>query len=384
MGVACELSIVLPCLNEAETLATCIRKARSSLQRLGIEGEVVVADNGSTDGSQAIAAHEDARVVAVPRRGYGAALRAGIEAATGRYVLMADADDSYCLDDIGAFVDALRAGADLVMGNRFQGGIAPGAMPFLHRYVGNPVLSMVGRRLFRIPIGDFHCGIRAFRRDRILELGMQTSGMEFASEMVVRAALGGLNITEVATVLQADGRSRAPHLRTWQDGWRHLRFLLAFSPRWVLVYPALTLLALGLAGLVWLSFGQQRVGPVVFSLQTMLACATAVVVGLQAVGMAVVARSSATQLGLLPSSQRLDRALEQVTLERGLIVGLVLFLSGVGAFAAALTHWGSVGFGRLDALTTMRFPIIGMVLIVAGLQLIMVSFAMSLSRLADR
>ena len=226
-----ELSVVLPCLDEAETLATCIRKATRSFATLGVVGEVVVADNGSTDGSQDIARDEGAVVVDVPRRGYGAALIAGIRASRGGYVLMADADDSYALDDLGGFLRELRGGADLVMGNRFRGRIEPGAMPFLHRYVGNPVLSMLGRLFFHIPVGDFHCGIRAFRRDRVLELGLVTSGMEFASEMVVRASLAELRIREVPTVLRPDGRSRAPHLRTWRDGWRHLRFLLAFSPR---------------------------------------------------------------------------------------------------------------------------------------------------------
>jgi glycosyltransferase involved in cell wall biosynthesis len=225
-----ELSVVLPCLNEAETLATCVRKAQESLLRLGVVGEVVVADNGSTDGSQEIAMAHGARVVDVPRRGYGAALMAGIGAAHGEYVLMADADDSYALDDLDDFVAALRDGADLVMGNRFKGGIEAGAMPFLHRYLGNPVLSKMGRVLFQIPVRDFHCGIRAFRRDRMMELGLRTSGMEFASEMVVRASLAQLNIVEVPTTLRPDGRSRSPHLRTWRDGWRHLRFLLAFSP----------------------------------------------------------------------------------------------------------------------------------------------------------
>src|SRR5664279_2781489 len=353
----------MPCLNEAETLAICIRKARSSLSSLGVDGEVLIADNGSDDGSQDIARAEGARVVPIPRRGYGAALQGGIEAARGRFVLMADADDSYALDDIGGFVQALRGGADLVMGNRFQGGIAPGAMPPLHRYLGNPVLSLVGRLFFKIPVGDFHCGMRAFRRDRILALGMRTDGMEFASEMVVRASLNKLAITEVPTTLRPDGRSRAPHLRTWRDGWRHLRFLLAFSPRWLMLYPALILLVVGGIGLLWLSFGPRQIGAVAFSLQTMLACAAAVIAGVQTLGLAIVSRSYAAHLGLLPSSERLENWLERITLER------------------ALVRWGSEGFGALDPMTTMRVPILGMVFIIGGLQLIMVSFTMSLSRI---
>ena len=380
----CELTILMPCLNEAETLAICIRKARSSLSSLGVDGEVLIADNGSDDGSQDIARAEGARVVPIPRRGYGAALQGGIEAARGRFVLMADADDSYALDDIGGFVQALRGGADLVMGNRFQGGIAPGAMPPLHRYLGNPVLSLVGRLFFKIPVGDFHCGMRAFRRDKILALGMRTDGMEFASEMVVRASLNKLAITEVPTTLRPDGRSRAPHLRTWRDGWRHLRFLLAFSPRWLMLYPALLLLIVGGIGLLWLSFGPRQVGAVAFSVQTMLACATAVIAGVQTIGLAIVSRSYAAHLGLLPASERLENRLERITLERGLVIGVVAVLLGIAAFVFALVRWGSEGFGALDPMTTMRVPILGMVFIIGGLQLIMVSFTMSLSRISTR
>jgi hypothetical protein len=379
-----ELSIVLPCLNEAETLAVCIRKARASLDRLGVRGEVIVADNGSTDGSQQIARAEGGRVVDIERRGYGAALRGGIEAARGRFVLMADADDSYALDDIEPFLVALRSGADVVMGNRFQGGIEKGAMPFLHRRLGNPVLSFLGRIFFRIPVGDFHCGMRALRRDRIRALGMQTEGMEFASEMIVRASVNKLKIVEVPTTLRPDGRSRAPHLRTWRDGWRHLRFLLAFSPRWLLLYPALVLIGVGLTGLVLLAFGPRRIGPVSFSIQTMLASATAVVVGLQAFGLAIVARSYATHLNLLPSSPSMERAVERFTLERGIIVGGVFVGGGIVAFVAAVANWGVKGFGQLDVVTTMRLPILGMVLIVGGLQLIMVSFTMSLTMIGEQ
>ncbi len=316
-----ELTVVLPCLNEAKTVEICIRKALRSLDELGVAGEVVVADNGSTDGSQALAEAAGARVVPVPRRGYGAALRGGIEAARGRFVLMADADDSYALDDLGPFVTALRGGADLVMGNRFQGGIAPGAMPWLHRYLGNPVLSYAGRLLFRVPIGDFHCGMRAFRRDTILGLGMQTEGMEFASEMVVRSSLARLRIEEVPTTLRRDGRGRPPHLRTWVDGWRHLRFLLALSPRWLLLYPALVMFTTGTIGLAWLSTGIVHVGELGFGVHTMLACATLMILGLQVGGLALVARAFASRIGLLPPSERLEQGLQRVTLERGLVLG---------------------------------------------------------------
>ncbi|WP_433267151.1 glycosyltransferase family 2 protein [Actinosynnema sp. CS-041913] len=379
-----ELSIVLPCLNEAETLETCVRKAKRSLEELGVVGEVIVADNGSTDGSQDIARANGARVVDVPRRGYGAALMAGIEAAKGEYVLMADADDSYALEDIGAFVSSLREGNDLVMGNRFQGGIAPGAMPFLHRYLGNPVLSRLGKLFFRIPVGDFHCGMRAFRRDRMLELGLRTSGMEFASEMVVRSALNHRKIAEVPTTLRPDGRSRAPHLRTWRDGWRHLRFLLAFSPRWLLYYPSVLLLGVGLLGLLWLSFGPQEVGGVGFGLQSMLGFATMFVVGLQGVGLAVIARSYASHLGLLPPpSGRAILRVARASLERGLWIGGLLILIGVGCFVGALLSWGATGFGALDVVDTVRVPILGMVFIVSGFQMISVSFTLSLTKIGE-
>jgi hypothetical protein len=376
-----ELTVVLPCLNEAETLAVCIRKARASMRELGVVGEVVVADNGSTDGSQEIAEREGARVVPIARRGYGAALRGGIAAAQGTYVLMADADDSYALDDIGPFLDALRGGADLVMGNRFAGGIAPGAMPWLHRYLGNPVLSRLGRVLFRTPINDFHCGMRAFRKEKLLALGMRTEGMEFASEMVVRASLSDLRIVEVPTTLRPDGRSRPPHLRTWRDGWRHLRFLLALSPRWLMVFPGLVLTLVGLIGMVWLSFGTLRIGQVAFSLQTMLVCATATIMGTQALGLATVARSYATHLGLLPVHAGLERALQRVTVERGVIAGVLCILAGAAAFVAAFVSWGSHDFGTLDPTTSLRLPTWGMVLVVGGLQLVMVSFTMSLTQI---
>jgi hypothetical protein len=377
-----ELSIVLPCLNEAETLATCIDKAIGSLDALGVAGEVIVADNGSTDGSIAIAASHGARVVPVPDRGYGAALRGGIAAAQGTYVLMADADDSYALDDIGGFLDSLRGGADLVIGNRFKGGIAPGAMPALHRWLGNPLLSRIGRVFFRINVGDFHCGIRAFRRDRILALGLRTGGMEFASEMVVRAALANFRIEEVPTTLRPDGRSRPPHLRTWRDGWRHLRFLLAFSPRWLLFYPALALTLVGSVGVIALSFGAIHLGGVTFSVHTMLACAAAVAIGVQGVGLALVTRVYATQLGVLPESARLDAALARLTLNRGLAIGAATTALGVACFATAAIRWGASDFGDLNPVHTMRLPILGMVLLVAGLQLVMVSFTLSIETIA--
>jgi hypothetical protein len=378
-----ELTVVLPCLDEAETVEVCVRKALASMRELGVSGEVILADNGSTDGSQDLARAAGARVVDVPVRGYGAAIRGGIDAARGRYVLMADADDSYALDDLGPFVEAMRAGNDMVMGNRFKGGIEPGAMPFLHKYLGNPVLSFVGRLFFKGDIGDFHCGIRAFRTDRARELGLRTTGMEFASELVVRASVAGWTIAEVPTVLRPDGRSRPPHLRTWRDGWRHLKFLLAFSPRWLFYYPALFLLGLGLVGMGFLALGPQRVGGIGLDLISLLVFATMTMLGAQALGLAVVARSYAAHLGLLPPSRRLIEFLERYTVEHGLALGVVSFLLGVGLFVGALVSWGSTGFGALDIVSSARVPVFGMVLCVVGFQLLLISFAMSLTLVGD-
>jgi glycosyltransferase involved in cell wall biosynthesis len=378
-----ELTVVLPCLDEAETVEVCVRKALTSMRELGVRGEVVLADNGSTDGSQELARAAGARVVDVPMRGYGAAIRGGIEAARGRYILMADADDSYALDDLGPFVEAMRAGNDLVMGNRFKGGIEPGAMPFLHKYLGNPVLSFIGRLFFKGDIGDFHCGIRAFRADKARELGLRTTGMEFASELVVRASVAGWRITEVPTVLRPDGRSRPPHLRTWRDGWRHLKFLLAFSPRWLFYYPALVLLLVGVLGMGFLAFGPRRVGGIGFDLISLLVFATMTMLGAQALGLAVVARSYAAHLGLLPPSRRIIEFLERYTVEHGLALGVVSFLVGVALFVGAVVSWGATGFGALDIVSSARVPVFGMVFCVVGFQLLLISFAMSLTLVGE-
>ena len=282
-----ELSVVMPCLNESETLATCIRKARTALTTHGIDGEILIADNGSTDGSQEIAAREGARVVDVPVRGYGAALMAGIQAAKGKYVLMGDSDDSYDFGHPHRFLEPLREGADLVMGNRFRGGIEPGAMPFLHRYLGNPVLSLIGRVFFRVPSGDLYCGLRAFNRESILKLNLRSKGMEFAHEMVVRSALSGYRIVEIPTTLRPDGRNRPPHLRTWRDGWRTLRFLLLYSPRWLFLYPGAVLIVLGLAGSAWLLQGPQFIRGVGLDVHTLLYAFVSVLLGFQLVAFAV-------------------------------------------------------------------------------------------------
>jgi hypothetical protein len=348
-----EVTVLLPCLNEAETLEVCVRKARSSLAELGIDGEVLVSDNGSTDGSQEIARGAGARVVDAPRKGYGAALLTGIAEAHGRYVIMADADDSYDLAHLGPFVEQLRAGHDVVMGNRFRGGIEPGAMPPLHRYLGNPVLSWLGRALFGLKgVRDFHCGIRGFSRDRIRDLDLRMPGMEFASELVVRAKLSGYDLTEVPTTLRPDGRSRAPHLRTWRDGWRHLRFLLVFAPRRTLVWPGLALLLLGLASTVTLATGARQIGGVRFDINALVYACLAVLVGAQLVLFGGFAELYGHFEGIVP--ERPDRWVRWLSFERCILLGLVLGALGLIGTAVAVSDWGSTGFGNLDPRGTIR------------------------------
>ena len=373
-----ELTILMPCLNEAETLAVCIRKARGFLARTGIAGEVLIADNGSTDGSQQIAAHEGARVADIPDRGYGAALMGGIVAARGRYVIMGDADDSYDFEHLDGFVEKLRAGVPLVMGNRFAGGIAPGAMPWHHRYIGNPVLSFVGRLFFKASPGDFHCGLRGFDRDAILALNLRTTGMEFASEMLVKATLSGLEVAEVPTTLKKDGRSRPPHLRSFRDGWRHLRFLLLFSPRWLFLYPGLACLGLGLflGALLW-NGPIALTGSIHLDIHTFLVAGMLIVVGLQSVSFAVISRRFASRYGFIPRSETFDAILEFLTLERILSFALLLMAVGLGTAIWGVTQWAERGFGDLDPSGTMRAMIVATTTLVAGTQLALTAFMSS-------
>lgn len=373
-----EVTILMPCLDEAETVATCVGRAIGWIERSGVRAEVVVADNGSTDGSQRLAADAGARVVPIPTRGYGAALAGGIRAARGRFVIMGDSDDSYDFSDLDAFVDGLRGGADVVMGNRFRGGIEPGAMPFLHRYVGNPVLSAIGRLFFRIPVGDFHCGLRAVRRDRVLDLGLRTPGMEFASEMVVKAALAGYDIREVPTTLRPDGRSRPPHLRTWSDGWRHLRFLLLFSPRWLFLVPGTVVFVLGLAITLALLPGPIDVGGFGFDTGTMVYGAGMVILGHQAVTFAVFTKVYAVTHGLLPADARIHRFAQRFRLERGLAAGALVFLVGVVAAVASVSRWGSAGWSDLDASEQIRFVVPALLGLVIGSSTILASFFLSI------
>lgn len=373
-----ELTILMPCLNEAETLAVCVQKAQAYLKRSGVVGEVLIADNGSTDGSQAIATAGGARVVPVAERGYGAALKGGIAAARGRYIIMGDADDSYDFSNLDAFVTRLRAGADIVMGNRFAGGIEPGAMPFLHKYLGNPVLSFLGRLFFRIKVGDFHCGLRGFNTEVVRRLRLETSGMEFASEMVVRASLAGLTIEEVPTTLKKDGRSRPPHLKTWRDGWRHLRFLLVYSPRFLFFYPGLALIAVGLLGLVALFPGAVRLGAhLKLDIHTYLVAAMTLLVGVQALSFSVVARRYGALMGFLPASDNLERVLHAFSLERVLRAALVLALVGLGFTIWAFASWAGTGFGDLQYGRVMRILIIGLTGLASAVQLAFTAFLAS-------
>ncbi|MEO8152351.1 MAG: glycosyltransferase family 2 protein [Rhizobacter sp.] len=380
---AMELTILMPCLNEARTVGVCIRKAFAFLHQHGIHGEVLIADNGSTDGSQHIARDLGARVLNVPTRGYGAALIAGIGAAQGRYVIMGDSDDSYDFSHLGAFVRELWRGTQLVMGNRFKGGIRPGAMPALHRWLGNPVLSTVGRVLFKSQVRDFHCGLRGFDREAIQSLGLCCTGMEFASEMVVKASLQGLSMSEVPTTLSPDGRDRPPHLRSWRDGWRHLRFLLLFSPSWLFLYPGLALLWLGGLGQAVLLQGPLAVGGVMLDVHTMLYAGGASVMGLQLVALAMFAKVFAADHGFLPATQAVRAFARWFSMERGLICGALMMLMGLVLSGLSLVAWDHSGFGHLDPRVGMRIVIPAMTLLLAGMQVLSSSLFMGVLGLRE-
>jgi glycosyltransferase involved in cell wall biosynthesis len=375
--VAIELSIVMPCLNEAETLATCIGKAQRALRDANIAGEVIVADNGSTDGSIEIAERLGARVVNVRARGYGNALMGGIAAANGKFVMMGDADDSYDFGHAARFVEQLRNGADVVMGNRFRGGIAKGAMPPLHRYFGNPALTRLGRLFFHSPVGDFYCGLRAFRKDAYQRMELRTTGMEFATEMVVKATLLRMQIAEVPTTLSPDGRSRPPHLRTWRDGWRTLRFFLLYSPRWLFLYPGLILMFLGLATCAWLVPAPRPFAGVMLDVDTLMFAAAAVILGFQAVTFATFTKVFAVSEGLHPEDPRLTKAFRYITLETGIITGSLVFLLGLGISIWAVHFWSLHHFGALDVESMMRRVIPAVLALALGAQIIFSSFFLS-------
>lgn len=370
-----ELTLLMPCLNEAETLAACIGKARAFLDAAGISGEILIADNGSTDGSQAIATALGARVVPVAQKGYGAALLGGIASARGRFVIMGDADDSYDFSALDAFVARLRDGADLVMGNRFQGGIEPGAMPPLHRYLGNPVLSFVGRLFFRIKAGDFHCGLRGFNTQAIRKLDLQTTGMEFASEMVVRSALAGLRIEEVPTTLKPDGRSRPPHLRTWRDGWRHLKFLLVYNPRWLFFVPGSILTGVGTVFAALLLFGPLRVvDNLSLDLNTFTAACFMIVCGVQLLTFGVISRCYAEKTGMLPSTRGSTWLTTTFSIDRLVTDAALCFVGGSLFFGYAVLRWAHLGFGPLDDSEIPRIVTLGLTLIVLSLQVFFSAF----------
>lgn len=379
-----ELSVVMPCLNERDTVGVCVEKAIESFRRYGIRGEVIVADNGSTDGSQEIAAEHGARVIPISTRGYGSALRGGMAAAKGEFILMGDADDTYDFSHMDRFLAKLREGFDLVMGNRFLGGIAPGAMPALHRYLGNPVLTAIGRLFFKSPVRDFHCGLRAFRKEAIDRLGLRTLGMEFASEMVVKASLFGLRVTEIPTTLAPDKRTRAPHLRTWRDGWRHLRFLLLYSPRWLFLYPGVTLCVVGTAVSAWLLPGPRMIGRVGLDVHTLLFAAMSILIGFQCVVFATFTKVFAISEGLMPEDPKLTRMFHYLTLEVGLLAGGVLIVAGTVAWVFGLVHWQQHSFGPLDPGITLRTVIPGMVFFTLGIQIVLSSFFLSVLGMARR
>lgn len=365
---AIELTILMPCLNEARTLSVCIEKARGFLARSGVVGEVLIADNGSTDGSQEIARAHGARVEHIAAKGYGSALIGGIRAARGQYVIMADSDDSYDFGQLDSFVAQLREGWQLVMGNRFAGGIRPGAMPPLHRYLGNPVLTTIGRILYRSPCGDFHCGLRGFDRAAILGLGLHASGMEFASEMVVKATVHRLRITEVPTTLSPDGRGRPPHLRSWRDGWRHLRFLMLFSPRGLFLYPGAVVFTLGLFGLLGLMLGPVVNGGIGFRINTLLYSAGAMLVGWQSMLFWVCAKVHGIREGIVPRDPAFERAYRHISLERALILALATIVGGLGLGLYSVARWGGAGFGALDPVASMRLSIPAVTIILLGIQ----------------
>jgi len=371
----------MPCLNEAETLETCIRKAQGALARLGIDGEVLIADNGSTDGSIEIARKLGARVVSIPERGYGSALGGGIAAARGRFVIMGDADDSYDWGGIEPFVARLRDGAQLVMGCRLPAGggtIKPHAMPFSHRWLGNPVLSTLGRLLFGCPVTDFHCGMRGFDAAAIATLNLRTTGMEFASEMVIRATLGRLRIAQVPITLYPDGRSRPPHLRTWRDGWRHLRFMLLYSPNWLFWVPGHLLLWLGLIGFALVLPGPFHVGRIALDANTLLVSAICCIIGLQWIAFALAARLFASEEGLLPEDVFVKRLYGLFTLERGIILGLLFGLGGLALLGVALLYWARLDFGSIPYPIGLRLVIPAVTLLAFGAQFILSSFFLSL------
>jgi glycosyltransferase involved in cell wall biosynthesis len=373
-----ELTILMPCLNEAETIGACIVRARKLLTDYGIEGEILISDNGSSDGSQRIADDLGARVVNCPVRGYGAALQFGIENAQGVFVLMGDSDDSYHFDEAMAMVQQLRQGYDVCMGTRLKGTIEQGAMPFLNRYLGNPLLTGIGKFLFGLRISDFHCGMRAFSREKVLRLDLVTTGMEWASEMVVKAWLAGLSFSEVPITLHKDGRSRAPHLKRWRDGWRHLRFMLLHCPTWLFTYPGLFMMAMGMLGEAILAKGMVPLGKIRLDVHTMLICSMLVILGMQTVSTGVFARLYSSLTGILPFDEKFDGFIRKFTLEKLLVACLVAGFAGLAGFSHVMWEWYRTGFSELDYRSTMRMLIPALTLIAVSVQGMFNGFMLSI------
>lgn len=379
-----ELSVVMPCLNEAETLAICIEKAYRFFKKHHVNGEIIIADNGSTDGSQDIATKLQARVINIKEKGYGNALRGGIEAARGTYIIMADADDSYDFSDLMPFLKQLRSGCHLVIGNRFKGGIKKGAMPFLHKYLGNPVLSFLGRLFFKVKIGDFHCGLRGFSKEAYSRMNLKTTGMEFASEMIVKSKLNNLKIAEVPTVLSPDGRSRPPHLNTWQDGWRHLRFLLLYSPKWLFLVPGISLMVFGLISSILLIAQPIIIEQIILDIHTLLYTSSMVLIGFQFFVFYALTKIYAAENGLLPKSNRYHKLFKYLNLESGLVLGSLLFITGIVLSFNGIDLWKASGFGNLNPSETLRIIIPAVFTILLGMQIIFFSLFFSILGLKNK
>ena len=381
------VSVVMPCLNEADTLEICIKKALQGIKTAGVPGEVLIADNGSTDGSIEIAERCGARVVHVPEKGYGNALMSGIESARGRYVIMGDADDSYDFLEVPRFVQKLEAGADLVQGCRLPKGggtVKLGAMPFSHRWLGNPMFSFLVRLWFGAPINDVYCGLRGFRKDFQQSLNQRCTGMEFATEMIIKSSLHRAKITEIPITLHPDGRiSHAPHLKTFRDGWRTLRFFLMCSPKWLFLIPGIILIALGCIGAL-LALPGLKIGPAKFDAHTLLFASLGFILGYQSIIFALMTKSFATTEGFLPKDQGLDRFFHMATLERGLILGTIVFLIGLSILLGTVFHWQQGGFGSLDYAVTMRWVIPGYTLVALGFQTLLYSFLISMMGLSRK
>lgn len=373
-----ELTILMPCLNEAETLEICINKAKKSLQKNKINGEVLIADNGSTDGSQKIAERCGARVINVPVKGYGSALIEGTKQAKGKYIIMGDADDSYDFSNIMPYVEKLREGYELVMGNRFKGGIEKGAMPWSHRYIGTPVLSFIGRLFYKSKIGDFNCGMRGYEKEAILKLDLKTTGMEYASEQIVQATLNGLKIAEVPTTLKKDGRSRPPHLKSFKDGWRHLKFLLMYSPKWLFLFPGIILMVIGLIGTIAFIFGDLHISSVVLSVNSRLYFGAMFVVGFQIIIFSLFAKVYAINSGMHPKEDKFTNIIQKITLEKGLVLGIILTLIGIGLSIYAIILWKNQSFGNLNPLDVMPITINAVYLMIVGVQMAFASFILGI------